>query len=213
MDPPISHIVTSNIDYITVDEGPYDVENFGTLSGVVKVFTKSPESGFSGELNLNVGSFGYKKGSLTLQGGNDKIRGLITISKEESEQYKDGDGDRFQEQLIKSGAPSMNLYQDRYKDMDAYEKTSILGKLYFKISENQELKLSYTANRSDDVLYPNSPMDALKDDSDLYNLEYTIKNLGSFSDKLSFLYYYSEVDHPMSTLYRNSAKDITKETN
>ncbi len=141
-----------------------------------------------------------------------KIRGLITISKEESDQYKDGDGDRFQEQLIKSGAPSMNLYQDRYKDMDAYEKTSILGKLYFKISENQELKLSYTANRSDDVLYPNSPMDALKDDSDLYNLEYTIKNLGSFSDKLSFLYYYSEVDHPMSTLYRNSAKDITKET-
>jgi len=211
MDPPISHVVTNNIDYVTIDEGPYDVENFGTLSGIIKVFTKSPKSGFSGEVNLNAGSFGYKKGSLTLEGGNEKIKALFSISKEQSEQYKDGDGDRFQGQLIKNGAPYMNWYQDKYKDMDAYEKSSILGKIYLNITKNQELKLSYTANRSDNVLYPSSPMDALKDDSDLYNVQYTIKNLGKYSKKLHFLYYYSKVDHPMSTKYRNAAKDITKE--
>jgi iron complex outermembrane receptor protein len=33
MDPPTSHIVTSQIEDIEVIEGPYDVENFGTLSG------------------------------------------------------------------------------------------------------------------------------------------------------------------------------------
>jgi len=211
MDPPISHVVTNNIDFVTIDEGPYDVENFGTLSGIIKVHTKAPKSGFSGEANLNVGSFGYQKGSLTMQGGDEKIKALISVSKETSEQYKDGNGDKFQEQLIKAGAPAANLYQDKYKDMDAYEKKSFLGKIYFNIADNQELKLSYTANRSDDILYPSSPMDALYDDSDLYNVEYTIKNLGKYSKKLDFLYYYSKVDHPMSTIYRNAAKDITKE--
>ncbi len=211
MDPPISHVVTNNIESVTIKEGPYDVENFGTLSGIVEVKTKEPKSGFSGELNVNVGSFDYKKGSLSVEGGNDTIRALISYSQEKSGQYEDGDGDKFQEQLIKAGAPTPNLYQEKYKDLDAYEKSSFLAKLYINLRKNQELKLSYTANRSDDVLYPSSPMDALKDDSDLYNIEYSIKNLGSYSKKLTFLYYYSKVDHPMSTLYRNAAADITKE--
>jgi len=213
MDPPISHVVTNNIDYVTINEGPYDVENFGTLSGLIQVHTKEPTKGFSGEANINVGSFGYQKGSLTMQGGNDKVKALISVSKETSEQYEDGDGDKFQDQLIKAGAPTANLYQDKYKDMDAYEKKSFMGKVYFNISDNQELKLSYTANRSDDVLYPSSPMDALYDDSDLYNVEYTIKNLNKYSKKLDFLYYYSEVDHPMSTIYRNAAATNPEKTN
>ena len=213
MDPPISHVLTSNIDYVTVDEGPYDVENFGTLNGIVKVYTKAPKKGFKGEVNLNLGSFDYKKGSITLEGGNERIKALFTFSKETSKQYKDGDGDGFADQLKKASAPAGNLYQKQYEDMDAYTKTSFMGKLFFNITDDQELKLSYTANRSDDVLYPNSPMDALKDDSDLYNVEYSIKNLNSYSKKLDILYYYSKVDHPMSNMYRNAVKKMPEITN
>ncbi len=213
MDPPISHVVTSNIEKVVVNEGPYDVENFGTLGGVVKVDTKAPKGGFSGEANLNVGSFGYQKGSLTMQGGDERVKALITISKEKSGQYKDGNGDKFDIQLKKAGAPAGNRYQTKYKDMDAFTKKSFLGKLYFNLSDNQELKLSYTANRSDDVLYPNSPMDALKDNSDLYNLQYTIKNLGVYSKELEFLYYYSKVIHPMSTKYRNASLAMGEKIN
>ena len=36
MDPPTSHILTNNIESVEVIEGPYDVENFGTLSGAEK---------------------------------------------------------------------------------------------------------------------------------------------------------------------------------
>ena len=36
MDPPTSHILANQIDEIEVIEGPYDVENFGTLSGGIK---------------------------------------------------------------------------------------------------------------------------------------------------------------------------------
>ncbi len=213
MDPPISHVVTSNIDSVTVNEGPYDVENFGTLSGIVKVYTKAPKKGLSGEVNLNAGSFDYKKGWVTIQGGNDLVKALFTFSKETSEQYKDGDGDRFNDQLKKAGAPAGNLYQKQYEDMDAYTKKSFMGKLFFNISDNQELRLSYTANRSDDVLYPNSPMDAIKDDSDLYNVQYTIKNLSKYSKQLKILYYYSKVDHPMSNRYRNAVKKMPEMTN
>jgi len=66
--------------------------------------------------------------------------------------------------------------------------------------------LAYTANRSEDILYPNTPMDAKKDDSDLYNIRYKAENLGKFSKKLEILYYYSKVKHPMSNIYRNSSK-------
>lgn len=74
MDPPTSHVVTNNIKSVKIIEGPYDVENFGTLSGLVKVETKDPKEGFHGELNLNAGSFNYKKASATIEGGNDKVK-------------------------------------------------------------------------------------------------------------------------------------------
>ncbi len=69
MDPPTSHIVTNNIQSVKIIEGPYDVENFGTLSGLVKVETKEPKDGFNAEINLNAGSFSYKKTSATIEGG------------------------------------------------------------------------------------------------------------------------------------------------
>ena len=51
MDPPTSHVLTNNIESVKVIEGPYDVVNFGTLSGVVKVKTKEPTKNLHGEIN------------------------------------------------------------------------------------------------------------------------------------------------------------------
>jgi iron complex outermembrane receptor protein len=80
-----------------------------------------------------------------------------------------------------------------------------MGKLFFNITDDQELRLGYTANRSDDILYPSSKMDALYDDSNLYTAEYIIRNIGSASKELDLQYYYSDVEHPMSTKYRVAA--------
>ena len=68
MDPPTSHVLTNNIESVKVIEGPYDVENFGTLSGLVKVETKEPTKDVHGEVNLNAGSYGYRKASATVSG-------------------------------------------------------------------------------------------------------------------------------------------------
>jgi len=222
MDPPTSHILTNNIESVEITTGPYDVENFGTLSGLVDIKTKKPTQEFSGEVNLNAGSFNYKKVSATASGGTDKIRLLLSASKESSDQYKDGDGNTLSTQVDNYiannsaglvGMPLMMLqgaaYKPQYKDIEAYDKKTFMGKLYFNPTDNQELRLSYTANRSDDILYPSSRMDALYDDSDIYNLEYSITDIGSFSKKLDFQAYHSEVDHPMSTKYRMSSGPLS----
>jgi len=215
MDPATSHILTNNIESIEVKEGPYDVENFGTLSGLVDIKTKKPSEEVSGEVNLNAGSFNYKKIAATVSGGYSDFRVLLSASKETSDQYKDGNGHTFSDQIDKyyGSATAPNSYQDQYKDMEAYDKKTFMGKIFFNPTDNQELRLSYTANRSDDVLYPSSGMDALYDDSDIYNLEYSVTDLGSFSKKLNFQAFHSEVDHPMSTFYRvkagtNSANEL-----
>ena len=205
MDPPTSHILTNNIESVEITEGPYDVENFGTLSGAVKITTKEPEEGMHGEVSLNVGSWNYLKGAATLTGGTDRVRAMASISKESSDQYEDGDGNDFAEQIENYDPTSMARYQDKYRDLDAYEKSTFMGKLYVDVTENQELKLGYTANRSDDILYPSSKMDALYDDSDIFDAEYIIRDLADWSRELSIHYYNSQVEHPMSTRYRMSS--------
>ncbi len=209
MDPPTSHIMTNNISSIKIIEGPYDVENFGTLSGGVYVTTKKPTQDISGEVSFNVGSWNYRKAAATLSGGTDSIRLLLSASTESSDQYEDGEGNNFAQQIdnyiVLHPTLAGTAYQDTYRNLDAYDKKSFMGKVYIDITDNQELELSYTANRSDDVLYPSSKMDALYDDSDLFNAKYTLSNLGDYSKELSVLGYYSYVEHPMSTKYRKTA--------
>ena len=206
MDPPTSHVLTNNIDSVAVSEGPFDVENFGTLSGIVNIKTLKPTKKLSGEVSANVGSFGYRKFAGKISGGTKRVKVLISTSTETSNQYKDGNGDDFIAQISKNIAkgivPKMAQYQDKYKNLDAFIKSTFMGKVFVDITDNQELRLSYTANRSDDVLYPSSKMDALYDDSDIYNLQYSIKDLAKYSKEIQLQLYQSKVDHPMSTKYR-----------
>lgn len=213
MDPPTSHIVTHNIDSIEITEGPYDVENFGTLSGAVKITTKKPEKGFAGEVNLNLGRWGYRKASTTLKGGTDRFKALVTLSGETSEQYEDGDGNNFPQQIENffGTSDTPRQYKDRYLDQDAYTKRSFMGKFYLDVTDDQELQMSYTANRSDDVLYPTTPMDALYDNSDILDLNYKIKHLGALSKSLEIQYYHSRVEHPMSTFFRKASGPVDSE--
>lgn len=206
MDPPTSHILANQIDEVEVIEGPYDVENFGTLSGGVKIKTKQPTKELHGEVNLGYGSWDYKKVGATISGGNDFIRLLVSASTESSEQYEDGNGDTIAEQIdqaiLDGKAVGGNAYQAKYHDMDAYEKKSVMTKAFITVTEDQELRLSYTANRSDDILYGNSRMDAAYDDSNIYSVEYDVNNLSNIYKNLNIQYYYSDVDHPMDTKFR-----------
>jgi len=212
MDPPTSHVVTHAISDVIVQEGPFDVEEFGSLSGSVKVTTRKPTQEVHGDLSLNGGSFNYKKASGTISGGSDKVRVLFTASTENGEQYEDGDGNNFAEQLTNYTASTASIMDDKFqysnanKNRDAFEKTMYMGKVFLDFTPDQELQLSYTANRSDNILYPSSKMDALYDDSDIFNLQYSLKNLGDYSKELNIQAYNSKVEHPMDTQYRNAGQ-------
>jgi iron complex outermembrane receptor protein len=212
MDPPTSHVVTHAIEEVIVQEGPFDVEEFGALSGSIKIKTKKPTKEVHGDLSLNAGSFGYQKASGTISGGTDKVRVLFSASNETGEQYEDGNGNNFAEQLRNYTASTTSLADDGFvysagnENRDAFEKTMYMGKLFVDFTPDQALEFSYTANRSDNILYPSSKMDALYDDSDILNLKYSIKNLSKYSKKLDFQIYNSKVEHPMSTKYRNAGQ-------
>lgn len=203
MDPPVSHILASQIENVEVIEGPYDVETFGTMSGGLKITTKKPTKDFSGDVTFGVGSWNYTKIGTTLSGGNDTIRVLVSGSSERSGQYEDGNGHTLAEQT-KLKAPLANRYQTQYENMDAYEKKSIMAKAFVQTTDNQELRLSVTKNKSDDVLYANSQMDAAYDYSNIYSVEYDIVDISDIYKNLNLQYYYSDVDHPMDTRYRNN---------
>lgn len=212
MDPPISHIITSQIDEVEVIEGPYDVENMGTLSGGVKIKTKKPTKDLHGEVNLGYGSWNYTKVGATVSGGNDTVRVLVSGSSESSDQYKDGNGDTLSQQIDNYQAKNSDLVgnkdprlQTDYKDMKAYQKDSIMSKMFVNVTDDQELQLSYTKNNSQDVLYPSSKMDADYDISNIYSVAYDIKNIGDIYKNLNLQYYYSDADHPMSTTNRMSS--------
>ena len=69
MDPPAMHISVADIAKVQIKEGPFDVEHFGSMGGVVNVITKEPQSGFGGTLGLTYGSFAYNKEELSLHAG------------------------------------------------------------------------------------------------------------------------------------------------
>ena len=213
MDPPISHIVANQIQEIEVIEGPYDVENFGTLSGGVKITTKKPTAEEQGEINVGVGSYGYKKFGASASGGTERIRVSASASMESSDQYKDGDGNTLSQQRDNAGfvppaSPTNpdNRYQTQYKDIEAYSKKSAMAKAYITTFKDQELRLSVTANRSTGVLYANTPMDAAYDDSNIYSVAYNIDNVADIYKNINLQYYHSDVDHPMDTKFRNAGK-------
>ena len=214
MDPPVSHILANQIDSIEVTEGPYDVTSFGVLSGGVKIKTKKPTAQTKGEVNVGVGSWNYKKFGASASDGTEKVRVVVAASQESSDQYRDGNGDTIAEQIENNaeipGSTNKaigSVYQPGYSDMQAYTKKSILAKAFVKVTDDQELHLSATANRSNDILYGNSSMDALWDDSNIYSIEYNVANLGDTYKDVNLQYYHSDVDHPMSTKYRKMGKN------
>jgi iron complex outermembrane receptor protein len=204
MDPPAMHVSSSQIASVEVQEGPFDVTQFGSLGGAINVVTKDPSKGLHGEVSATLGSYDYRKVSATVEGGNDAVQALIGYSHETSGQYKDGEGKTLTEQAD-SATTAGQRYSTAHKNDDAYTRQNFWAKIVGNIGDNQKLTLSYFGDRADDVLYPRYPMDALIDDTDMFKAKYQLFGLGSYSDELSIEAYHSKVKHEMGTDFRAGA--------
>lgn len=212
MDPPSMHISSAQIASVEVQEGPFDVTQFGSLGGKINVVTKDPKKGIHGEVSATLGSFDYRKLSTTVEAGNDKVQALVGFSRETSGQYKDGNGLTLTEQTNALLPTTPALHPQEYKvsnaDMNAYDRNNFWTKMVGNISNNQKLTLSYFGDRADDVLYPRYRMDAQVDDTDMFNLKYQLSNLSNFSDDLKIEAYHSKVTHVMGTDFRVGATTV-----
>ncbi len=206
MDPPAMHISVADIAKVQIKEGPFDVEHFGSMGGMVNVITKEPQSGFGGKVGLTYGSFAYNKAEASVHAGDEKFRFALGMGHENSDQYEDGDGRTLVEQNWAAlGKNDLNAYQERYKDLDAYTRNLFWAKTIYDIADNQRLKLNFYTDKASNVLYPAFQMDAQLDTTLMINGEYEIKNLGAFSKSLVLKSYYSRVLHDMGTKFRNAA--------
>lgn len=224
MDPASMHVSSSQIANVEIQEGPFDVTQFGSLGGKINVVTKDPEKGIHGEVSATLGSFDYRKLSTTLEGGNDSIQALVGFSRETSGQYKDGNGRTLAEQtdFLIGNLPSNfatlpaaqktalqqkqgQKYATENKNMDAYDRNNYWAKIVGNIGDNQKLTLNYFGDRADDIMFPRYPMDAQVDDTDMFKAEYQLFNLASFSQELKMEAYHSKVEHIMGTDFRASS--------
>lgn len=211
MDPPTSHVITSNVHSVVISEGPFNVEEFGNLSGGVKIKTVKPTKELSGTIGATVGNYGYKKGEISVSGGNDSVQALITYTKEEADQYVDGHGKTLVEQTkiaVSNTAATGTRYTEANEETKAFEKQSTMAKVVAQIDDKSAISISATQNRSDNILYPSSKMDAAYDDSNIYTLNYTLNDLSQYSNKLEVKAYKSDVAHPMDNSLRVSGQTM-----
>jgi iron complex outermembrane receptor protein len=193
-DPPLSHINLLTIDKLEVNEGPYDVRTPGALGGDINVITKDPQEGFHGDILSKFGSFDYLSQGGFLSGGTKLVQGLFGYNYSRSGQYHDGAGNR-----LTSFNPN---YNQKGQDMAAFEKHDFWGKIKVEPAKNHEVTLTSSYGRGNDILTPRVAMDTEIERNYFNKLEYSIKDLGRFSDRLSVSGYYNRIEHYPSGKFR-----------
>ncbi|WP_299225977.1 TonB-dependent receptor [Sulfurihydrogenibium sp.] len=195
MDPPSFHVPSPQIESITIKEGPFDVENAGSLAAVVNVKTKDPKEGIGGEIGGTYGSWSYRTGYVWGNVGNKFIKVLVGASNQYSKPYESGEGKKVTEYV-----PSPNTYKTQYINDKAFNIDRVWTRLLITPNDNAEIKLSYAFENARNVLYPALKMDALYDRTNRFNTDFKLKDIG-----LNFSIYYNEVKHDMRDSFRTTA--------
>ena len=196
-EPSLSHINMLTVDKIEVREGPFDVTKAGALGGSINVITRKPQKEFLGEILTKAGSYDFLSSGFYTTGGNEKIQGLIGYNYAESDQYEDGDGNK-----LYKFAPAGRPYNFKGKNMQAFEKHDVWGKLQFTPMENQTILFSYSYGEADDIMTPRAEMDIDSEKIYMGRADYSITGLGNFSDKLTFSLYQNRIEHEPFDKYR-----------
>jgi len=195
MDPAIFHMSTRQVAEVRIMEGPFDVENQGSLAAVVNVISKDPEGGKGGTLFFTGGTFSYLNGGFDAFTGNDTIKILIGYSKQYSKPYESGEGKRITEYPTGSSAYKMSEL-----DHTAFDIDNAWFKVVYTPNVNQTVKINYAFDEAKDVLYPYLMMDAIYDRTHRINGEWYIKPLD-----LKVSAYWNFVRHDMQDRWRMSS--------
>ncbi len=202
MDPPSFHVDFAEVERIDVGKGPFDVENQGSLGGVIRVVTRQPEPGWHGNPNLAGGSWGYYNPSATVSYGGEKASFLAGYSYRSSDPYRDGSGHRFTENV--PSANYMPNYRPSEQDDVAFRVRTAWARGRFSPGGNDKLGVAYTRQDAYHVDYPYLQMDGISDHTDRAHVDYETEQLGPF-DRVAASTYFTRVNHFMTDEYRTSS--------
>jgi iron complex outermembrane receptor protein len=195
MDPPAFHVDFAEVERVELGKGPFDVTHLGGVAGVINVVTAPPEPGFSGRVSMSGGSFGYVNPSVSVSGGGDRwaLRGGYTYR--QSGVYEDGDGVPF---------TAYTNYLPGAGDSDAFRIHTGWVQGAFVPVAGQTLRLGYTRQQADQVLYPTLQMDAVYDNADRVDVQYRVDDLPGFLERFFVQVYGNRVQHWMTDADRTS---------
>ena len=207
MDPPAFHVDFAEVDQIKIVKGPYDVENPGSLGGLVDVKTKTTKKGAGADPGLTYGSFNSLNSSVTASYGNDLFDGLIGYAYKRSDVPESGNG-----KLITDIYPatSPNRYKSSTVDSRAYEINTIWTKLGLNPTADSRTELNYSYQDADHVLYPHLKMDADYDRTHRLNWSYKLESISPLLRELKLQAYWDKVDHLMDDRLRVTSEGKTR---
>ena len=197
-DPSLSLINMLTVQKLVIQEGPFDVTKPGCLGGYVDVVTKKPSPGFKAEVLGKAGSFGFYSAGGSASGGSEKVQGLFGYNYSESGQYKDGAGKELWTVREGLAAP----YNQEGRDMKAFQKQDVWGKLQVTPNRKNTILLEHTYGRANDIQTPRVVFDTEKEITNLSKASWEIDDLGPVSQKLTTFFYRNEVDHYPFQKYR-----------
>jgi len=186
MDPPSFHVEAEDLEKVEVIKGPYAVRFGPAIGGVVNLIMARPKqiSRFEmhGKLETNYESaYLGRKGRLSLWGGSRGYDFRLDVGREHYGNYEDGRGREV---------PS------------EFRTTHYAMKVGANLSPGHRLQFSHRQSFARDLLYPALPMDADRDDTQMFALDYRGGGFHHRLESISAKAYFSRVDHLMSNTRR-----------
>ncbi|NHZ85311.1 MAG: TonB-dependent receptor [Planctomycetia bacterium] len=197
MDPPTSHIQSDDLERIEVIKGPFSVRWGQTMGGIINLVMQRPQLSSTFKLNGKLSS-GYesngdsRKERLTLTGGSEKWDFYI------------GGGEKVFGDYISGG--------EQIEVPSAFMMRDYSIKFGVNPSDDHRLQLTWRQSFARSVSYPALPMDASIDDTNIFTLDYSGRNVSNIVSSISMKTYYSTVKHAMDNFSRKNFTMVEAET-
>ena len=196
MDPCTFHVDLSEVQEVQVSKGPFDVKNVGSLGGAVNVVTRRPQPGPAADLSLAAGSYGYLNPSMSASFGGERVAIQAGYSSRRSDPFRDGHGYRF---TADAG------YRPGEEDSDAFRVKTGWAGLFLSPTPRDHVRLAYTRQEADHVLYPYLLMDGVFDNTDRFQVGYERQPGSPGVPVIRFQGYATHVVHWMTDELRTSS--------
>jgi len=182
MDPTTSHVQAEDLEKIEIIKGPNAIRFGSAFGGLINLAMTRPQQADTLEMHTQFEG-GYEGNT-----SGKKTRGYLFGS------------DRGYDFYLSGGLKDYGNYSDGSGDeiASSFSVKDYSLKLGWKPDPGQRLQLSARQSFVRDALYPALPMDADKDDTGIFALDYSYRFRQSRLGKLSAKAYLSAVDHVMS---------------